>query len=73
MAEPGYDENGNPLVQGVISATGVSVGSNVTGDSERAARIQEAMTKAVEQAQAEGITDPDEIRARVHAARDSFQ
>jgi hypothetical protein len=70
---PGYDVNGDPLVKGVISATGVAVGSYLSGntDSARAARLQEAMTRAAEQAHADGLTDPDEIRARVLAARDS--
>ena len=33
--------------------------------------IEAAMTEAIVKAQAEGITDPDEIRARILAARDA--
>ena len=71
MAEPGYDEKGEPLTKGVVEATGVAVGSHLSGDTDRAARVQEAMTKAVEQAQADGIVDPDKIKMRVLAARDA--
>lgn len=68
---PGYDTDGEPLVKGVITATGVAAGAHASGDWNRAARVQEAMTKAVEQAQAEGVTDHEEIIKRILAARDA--
>jgi hypothetical protein len=67
LNNPGYDVNGDPLVKGVISATGVAVGS---AHPNRAARLREVMTRAAEQAHADGLDHP-EIRARVLAARDS--
>jgi hypothetical protein len=48
-------------------ATAVGTASNekaATGNS-----IEEAMSKAAAQAQAEGLTDPDEIRERMLDAR----
>lgn len=71
MAEPGYDENGDPLVKGVISATGVAVGT-MSGNADRAARLQTAMRQAVEEAHAEGVTDPNEMNERIQEAYDAF-
>jgi hypothetical protein len=36
-------------------------------------RVEAAMLAAVQKAQAEGLTDPDEIRARMMAARDAVE
>jgi hypothetical protein len=47
----------------IVEATGTASG----GASAR--EIEKAMAEAIEQALAEGITDPDEIRERQLAAR----
>lgn len=55
----------------IIEAVGVAVGHDGSLASiARAKQIEVAMTLAVEQAQAEGTTDPDEIRRRILEARD---
>lgn len=56
-----------PVVQGVLVATGAS--GNSYGNPELGKRIQDAMTRAVEEAQAEGITDPEVIKERMQLAR----
>lgn len=53
-------KNGSRMAE----ATGAVVGMKTS----RAAKIEAAMSDAVEQAQAEGVTDPVEIRARMLAA-----
>jgi hypothetical protein len=50
----------------VVEATGTAAGGN---EGLSAASIQDAMAQATADAQAEGITDPDEILARKLAAR----
>jgi hypothetical protein len=50
----------------VVEATGTAAGGN---ESLSASAIQDAMAQATADAQAEGITDPDEILARKLAAR----
>jgi hypothetical protein len=67
----GYDDKGDPLVQGIIGGTAVLTG---VGDLSRtgkglAVAIQNAMSDAVLAANAEGISDPDIIRDRMLAAR----
>ena len=52
----------------IVSATGVAVGRGVGEDLAK--RIETAMIRAVEMAQAEGLTADDTIRARMLAARD---
>lgn len=75
--ERGPDGHFIPLVQGIVEATGAAVGRSLTGDElvdraidARAKRIEAAMTAAIVAAQAEGISDPDAMRARILAARD---
>ncbi len=55
----------------IVQAVGICVGTLDPAKIPLAQRMQEAMTKAVEQALAEGvaITDSDEIRRRIDAAQ----
>jgi hypothetical protein len=48
----------------IVEATGAASGSGPGGKE-----VEKAMAEAIEQAIAEGITDPDEIRERQLAAR----
>lgn len=57
-----------PVKSKVVAATGVAVG--LKGGAERAKKIEVAMTKAIEDANAKGITDPDKVRALMLKARD---
>lgn len=61
----------------IARATGVAAGvRGQTTDPARAAlaqRIQDAMLKAIEDANAKGISDPDEIRARMLKAREDVK
>lgn len=69
--EPGYGEDGNPLVQGVVSATMAVSGSGTLGTrTPLAKQIETAMAKAIEDANAEGINDPVIVRERMMEARD---
>ena len=64
------DAQPTTIVQAVASMTSHAE----LGDTDAAARnkiIQDAMVAAIEQAQAEGITDQDVIRERILAARDA--
>jgi len=71
MAEPGYDEDGNPLVQGVVSATGVVVVMHDAPDVAK--RLEEAMVRAIQECNEQGIAATDEnawkIREAMAAAR----
>ena len=53
-------------------ATGIAFahGELNAGDAARREKVETAMREAIEAAQAEGIGDPDIIRARMLAARD---
>lgn len=74
MAE-GYDENGNPLVQGVVGAIGTGVGHAHSGDATLGDRVQKAMENAVIEALAEGVSifDSAEILRRKYSARDKVE
>jgi hypothetical protein len=52
-----------------VEAVGIAFAHSSAGEILRA-KSESAMRKVVEDAQAEGIGDPDIIRARVLAARD---
>lgn len=54
----------------IASATGVAVSGR---RKEISALIKQAMENAVLSCRQQGITDPDEIRKRVMAARDAVQ
>lgn len=53
-------------------AVGVAVGHHV-GAKDMAAKIERAMQAAVAAAQAEGVTDPAELRNRMLIARDQVR
>lgn len=57
----------------VVSATGISVGSTLSGDPAKAKTVEQAMIEAVEQAAREGITDPEEIKRRMLKAKEDVQ
>lgn len=55
----------------IVSAVGTAVSHGEAGGAgARSKRIEQAMAAAVAKAQAEGVTDPEEMRARILAARD---
>lgn len=56
----------------IAQATGVAAGLHVQGQEKSLLnkRLEAAMTKAVEDAIAEGVNDADEVRERIHDARD---
>lgn len=53
----------------VAEAAGASAAGNVDA-ADITRRAEEAMSKAAAQAQSEGVTDPEEIKAAMLAARD---
>lgn len=53
-----------------VKATGVASASQ-TGNGDMAARIEAAMQQAIRECLDEGVTDPDEQRARMMAAREA--
>jgi hypothetical protein len=55
----------------IVEAVGVSVNVGVPRDKALGARIEAAMVQAIKDCQADGITYPDEIRARMMAAREA--
>lgn len=55
----------------IVSSVGIAVGALDPANNGLAERIAEAMRQAVIKAQAEGVTDPDEIRARMMEAKDA--
>lgn len=55
----------------IVSAVGISVGAVDPANNDLADRIAEAMRQAVIKAQAEGVTDPDVIRARMMGAKET--
>jgi hypothetical protein len=59
-----------PKVTGIAT---MSASSRMGGGLSLAAQIEAAMVEAIKQAQAEGITDQDEIRARMLAAREAVK
>lgn len=56
-------------------ATGIAFahGELNAGDAARREKVETAMREAIEAAQAESISDPDIIRARMLAARDGVR
>jgi len=53
----------------IVSAVGAASGTLNPIRTDLSKRIEAAMTEAVKEAQAEGITDPDLIRSRMLEAR----
>jgi 2-keto-3-deoxy-L-rhamnonate aldolase RhmA len=69
------DDKGDlqPIVQGLVAAVGaasadLSLGLDPAGRA-RTSQIRDAMVRAIEEAQAEGITDPGIIKERMQTAR----
>ena len=54
----------------IVAAAGTAVASNVSGNADLAARMESAMSKAVLDCYAEGVTDDKAILKRKLAARD---
>jgi len=57
----------------IVEAVGVSANALDPARRPIAERIEAAMTQAVRDAQAEDVTDPDEIRRRMLEARDKVR
>lgn len=53
----------------IVSAVGICVGALDPANNGLAEKIAEAMRQAVIKAQAEGITDPEVIKARMMEAK----
>jgi len=56
MAEPGYDEVGEPLVKGVVSSVATFVGQGRWNRGKSIAFVEKAMTEAILLAKAEGYS-----------------
>jgi hypothetical protein len=65
-------EDGLVYERRIVQATGVAAGMHVPGQEKSPLnkKLEAAMTKAVEDAVAEGVNDADEVRRRIHEARD---
>jgi hypothetical protein len=65
-------DDGQIYEKKIVTATGVAAGLHVQGQEKSVLnkKLEAAMTKAVEDAIAEGVNDPEEVRARIHEARD---
>jgi hypothetical protein len=65
-------DDGQIYEKKIVAATGVAAGLHVHGQEKSALnkKLEAAMTKAVEDAIAEGVNDPEEVRVRIHEARD---
>ena len=58
---------------GVVQAVGVvmaNAGNDPAARTNSINEIEQAMVKAIQEAQAQGVIDPEEIRKRMLAARD---
>jgi len=58
-----------PLGSRIVEAVGVSANALDPARRPLAKQIEEAMSQAVRDAQAEGVTDADELKRRMSAAR----
>jgi hypothetical protein len=56
------------MEQRIVQATGIAVGRQ--GGAVEHARIEAAMQEALQAAQRDGITDPDELRTVLRTAAD---
>lgn len=65
-------EDGLVYERKIVQAVGVAAGMHVPGQdkSHLNKKLEAAMTQAVEDAIAEGVNDADEVRNRIHDARD---
>lgn len=55
----------------VVEATGIASASNASGNSDLASQIEAAMQQALRECLDQGVTDPEEQRARMLVARDA--
>jgi hypothetical protein len=65
-------DDGQIYERNVVQATGVAAGLHIPNQEKSALnrRLEAAMTEAVDDAVAEGVNDADEVRRRIHDARD---
>lgn len=64
-------DDGQIYEKKVVSASGVAAGMHTDAPkSDLAQAMEKAMTKAVQDAHNQGVTDPEEIKARILVARD---
>ena len=63
-------EDGKVYEKKIVSGTGVGVGVNQTHKSTAHLELEKKMADAILQAHNDGITHPDEIRARILQARE---
>lgn len=54
----------------IVQGTGTAVGVNATQKTEAHVHLEHKMAQAIHQAHADGVTDPEEIRARILKARE---
>ena len=54
----------------IVSGTGVAVGVGTQQKTAAHEELEAKMARAIHQAHADGLTDPEEIRDRILAARD---
>lgn len=72
MADTIIDEDGVEVPVVVTEAHGVAFSQGAQIDDPEGVSAKEArMVSAIEQAAADGVTDPDAIRERILAARDA--
>ena len=57
----------SPKKTRIVAGAGIAV---ISPDPDRASRIEQAMSEAITQALADGVSDPAEQRKRMLAARD---
>lgn len=60
----------NKVNRRVVEATGIA-SSSALGNDDLAARIEAAMQQAIRECLDQGVTDPDEQRGRMLAAREA--
>lgn len=55
----------------IVASTGISSSATLSGNTDLADRVQAAMEQAIRECLDAGITDPDEQRERMMAAREA--
>jgi hypothetical protein len=65
-------DDGKVYEKKIVQATGVASGMHIPGQEKSALnkKLEAEMTRAVEDALAEGVDNAEEIRRRIHDARD---
>jgi histidine ammonia-lyase len=76
-ATPDYDpkthilaDDGKVYERKVVSGTGVSAGVGGTAKSDAYLELERKMSHAILKAHSEGVSDPEEIKRRILAARE---